>query len=135
MDFALTPEQEALRELAGKVLGDHVTHDRLKVVEAGSDGFDRPTWDALAETKLLGIAIPEEFGGTVLGLLELCLLLEQVGRTVAPLPAWPTLVLGALPIAERGTPEQRRRWLPGIAAGELILGAALVETDSDDPAR
>jgi len=133
MDFALTPEQEALRELAGKLLGDHVTHDRLKVVEADPDGFDRPTWDALAETKLLGIAIPEEFGGSGLGLVELCLLLEQVGRTVAPLPAWPTLVLGALPIGEFGTPEQRRRWLPGVASGEVILGAALVEAGSEDP--
>ena len=135
MDFALTPEQEALRELAGKLLSVHVTHERLKVLDADPEAFDRPTWDALAETKLLGIAIPEEFGGSGLGLIELCLLLEQIGRTVAPLPAWPTLVLGALPIAELGTPEQRRRWLTGVAAGEGILSGALVEAASDAPTR
>ena len=135
MDFALTPEQEALRELAGKVLGDHVTHERLKRLEAGGDWFDRGTWDALAETKLLGTAIPEEHGGAGLGFLELCLVLEQVGRTVAPIPAWATLVLAAQPIAEVGTPAQRARWLPAVASGEAILSAALVEAGSDDPAR
>jgi len=132
MDFALTPDQEALRELAGKVLGDHVTHERLRELEA-TDWFDRTTWEALAETRLLGTAIPEEHGGAGLGFLELCLLLEQVGRTVASIPAWSTLVLGALPIAEHGTPEQRKRWLPAVTSGEAILTAGLVEADTDDP--
>jgi alkylation response protein AidB-like acyl-CoA dehydrogenase len=135
MDFSLTPEQEALRELAGKILGDHVTHERLKVIEADADWFDRTAWEALARANLLGTAVDEAWGGAGLGLLELCLVLEQVGRTVAPIPAWPTLVLGALPIAEHGTREQRARWLPGVVAGETVLSAALVEAGSDDPAR
>jgi len=134
MDFAFTPEQEALRELARELLEDHVTHERLKAIEA-DDWFDRGTWEALARTKLLGTAIPEADGGSGLSLLEVCLLLEQVGRTVAPIPAWPTLVLGALPIAEFGSPEQRRQWLPGVTAGEVILSAALVEPAADDPRR
>ena len=135
MDFAFAPEQEALRELARQVLEDHVTHERLKAIEGEPEWFDRETWEALARTKLLGTAIPEAHGGSGLGLLELCLLLEQVGRTVAPVPAWPTLVLGALPIAEFGSPEQRRSWLPGVAAGEVLLTAALVEPAADDPTR
>jgi alkylation response protein AidB-like acyl-CoA dehydrogenase len=135
MDFSLTPEQEALRELAGKILGDHVTHERLKAVEAHADWFDRTAWEALARAKLLGTALAEEWGGSGLGLVELCLVLEQVGRTVAPVPAWATLVLGALPIAELGTREQRARWLPAVVAGETVLGAALVEPGSDDATR
>jgi alkylation response protein AidB-like acyl-CoA dehydrogenase len=135
MDFSLTPEQEALRELAGKILGDQVTHERLKAVEANADWFDRGAWEALAKAKLLGTALPEDSGGSGLGLLELCLVLEQVGRTVAPIPAWPTLVLGALPIAEFGTREQRARWLPAVISGETVLGAALVEPGGDDATR
>jgi alkylation response protein AidB-like acyl-CoA dehydrogenase len=135
MDFALSPEQEALRDLAQKVLGDRVTHERLKTIEAAGDGMDRDAWDALARTRLLGTAIPEEHGGSGLGLVELCLVLEQVGRTLAAVPAWPTLVLGALPLAELGSPEQRARWLPGVAAGETILTGALVELDADEAVR
>jgi 3-oxocholest-4-en-26-oyl-CoA dehydrogenase beta subunit len=134
MDFAFTPEQEALRELARQVLEDHVTHERLTRIEATPERIDRETWGRLAETRLLGTAIPEAHGGAGLGFTELCLLLEQVGRTVAPIPAWPTLVLGALPIAAFGSDAQQRAWLPPIASGEAILTAALVEPDGDDPA-
>ena len=94
MDFAFGPEQEALRELARRILADHVTPERLALVEAEPDWFDRAAWEALAGARLLGTAIPEEFGGSGLGFLELCLLLEEVGRAVAPVPAWPTLVIG-----------------------------------------
>ena len=134
MDFSFTPEQEALRELARRILDDHLTQARLKAVEAEPDGFDRAAWQALAEARLLGVALPEEAGGSGLGVLELSLVLEQVGRAVAPIPVFPTLVLGALAIAEFGTAEQRRRWLPGVATGEAVLTAALVEPGADDPA-
>src|SRR5437773_10748850 len=133
MDFALSPEQEALRDLARRILADHVTPERLALVEAEPDRFDRAAWEALAGARLLGTAIPEEFGGSGLGVLELCLLLEEVGRAVAPLPAWPTLVLGALPLARFGTREQRAAFLPGVASGEVVLTAALLEPDGDDP--
>jgi 3-oxocholest-4-en-26-oyl-CoA dehydrogenase beta subunit len=133
MDFAFTPEQEALRDLARRILEDHVTPERLKAVEADPDRFDRTTWAELARARLLGTAIPEEHGGSGLGLIELCLVLEQVGRTVAPVPAWPALVLGALPIAEFGTRAQCAELLPAVVAGDLVLSAALVEPGSEDP--
>jgi alkylation response protein AidB-like acyl-CoA dehydrogenase len=133
MDFALSAEQEALQDLARRILEDHVTHERLRALEAEPNGFDRGVWAELARAKLLGAALPEEVGGSGLGLLELCLLLAEVGRAVAPVPAWPTLGLGALPIAEFGTRAQRSAWLPGVAAGDVILSAALVEPGADDP--
>lgn len=68
-----------------------------------------------------------------MGAIELCLLLEQVGRHVAPIPALPTLVSAALPIAEHGTEAQRARFLPGVVRGELVLTAALTAPDSRDP--
>jgi 3-oxocholest-4-en-26-oyl-CoA dehydrogenase beta subunit len=131
MDFAFTEEQEAVRDLAKQILEDRVTHARLKELEAGGEHFDRQTWRELAKADLLGAALPEDAGGGGLGFVALCLLLEQVGRAVAPVPVWPTLVMGALPIAEFGTDEQRQQYLPGVVAGETVLTAALVEPGTD----
>jgi alkylation response protein AidB-like acyl-CoA dehydrogenase len=134
MDFSFSPEQEALRDLARRILSDRLTDARRRAVEADPDWFDREAWAELARAKLLGVALPEEYGGGGLGFVELCLLLEAVGWTVAPLPAVPTLV-GALPIAAFGTVAQKRRWLPAVAAGESVLTAALVDSGADDAAR
>ena len=133
MNFTFTEEQQALEELALQIIGDHATHERLKQIEGASERFDRQLWDALAKADLLGVAIPEEFGGGGLGLVELCLLLSAVGRHCAPVPAWPTLVLGALPIAQFGTPAQRQQFLPAVIRGETILSGALIDTQSEDP--
>jgi alkylation response protein AidB-like acyl-CoA dehydrogenase len=131
MDFALTEEQQATRDLANQILTDRETHEHLKEVEAGGEGFDRETWAELAKAGLLGIALPEDVGGSGLGFVALCQLLEEVGRTVAPVPVVPTIVLGALPIAQFGTDEQRQRWLPGVVSGETVLTAGLVELGAD----
>ncbi len=133
MDFGFSEEQEELRELALRIIADHATHERLKQIEATPEWFDRKLWQALAQANMLGVAVPEEFGGSGLGLIELCLLLHGVGRYCAAIPAWPTLVLGALPIAEFGTPAQRQQLLPPVAAGTTILSAALIDTRSEDP--
>lgn len=135
MDFSFTEEQDALRELARKILAENATHDRLKALERSGEWFDLSVWRQLAEAKLLGVCVPEEFGGSGLGLVELCILLEEVGRHVAPVPALASLVLGALPLSEFGTTEQKKRLLPGVVAGDTILSAALTELASDDPAR
>src|SRR5215831_7385037 len=120
MDFAYTPEQDELRALAREVLADHATPQRVAEVEASEDRVDRALWAALANAGMLGIAVPEEHGGSGLGIVELCILLEEVGRAVAPVPVHAVLVLGALPVAEFGSPAQRRRLLPGVAGGELM---------------
>jgi alkylation response protein AidB-like acyl-CoA dehydrogenase len=131
MDFALTEEQQATRDLVRQILTDRETHEHLKEIEAGGEGFDRDTWAELAKAGLLGIALPEDVGGSGLGFVALCQLLEEVGRTVAPVPVLPTVVLGALPIAQFGSDEQRQRWLPGVASGETVLTAGLVELGTD----
>jgi alkylation response protein AidB-like acyl-CoA dehydrogenase len=133
MNFGFTEDQEALRGLAAQIIGDHATHERLKQIEATPEWFDRELWSALARADLLGVALPADCGGGGLGLVELGVLLNSVGRYCAPIPAWPTLVLGALPIAEFGTPAQRRQLLPSVVKGETILSAALVDTLSEEP--
>ena len=133
MDFAYSDEQQALRELARKILEDLATPDRLREIESSEERIDRVLWSELAKANLLGAALPEAYGGSGFGFFELCLLLEEVGRTVAPVPAWATLVLGALPIAEFGTEAQKQQWLPRVIAGDALLTGALTEPGGVDP--
>jgi hypothetical protein len=136
VDFSYNEDEQALRELSRRILEDHVTQDRLKEVEASEDRIDRKAWSALAAANLLGVSLPEEYGGSEMALGALCILLEEVGRAVAPVPVYATLVLGALPVAEFGSEEQKERLLPGVASGDSVLTASLVETgDSATSAR
>ncbi len=127
MDFNFTDEQTLLRDLAREILEKEVGLDHLKEIEAGSDGVSRPVWARLAEANLLGLTVPEALGGMGMGFLELCLLLQEIGRSVAPVPVLPTLVLGALPIGRFGSEAQQERWLAPLARGEIFLTAALAE--------
>jgi alkylation response protein AidB-like acyl-CoA dehydrogenase len=135
MDFSISEEQGAISELARQIMSDHVTHERLKELERSSEGFDPELWAKLAEANLLGTALPEDVGGMGLGFFEVCLILQEQGRHVAPVPLIPTLVLGGLPIAEFGSTEQQQRLLQPVATQEGILSAALNEVGIADPAR
>ncbi len=135
MDFSLTDEQEALRELARKIFADRVTHERTKQLEAKGEWFDADLWAEVCRANLPGIALPEDVGGSGLGPIEAALVLEEVGRHLAPVPLFPTLVLGGMPIAEFGTREQREKWLAPVAGGDAVLSAALEEPAGFDPAR
>lgn len=135
MDLGFSEDQEALRDLAARILAAHATTDRLKQVEADPDRFDRTLWAELARANLLGVGIAEEHGGIDGGLVEICLLLEQAGAAVVPVPLWPTLVLGARTIARHGSAQQRADLLPRVTSGDLVLTAALAEPDNDDPTR
>ena len=133
MDFNFTEEQEMLRKLAEEIFQAEVSSARLKQIEGQDRWFDDALWKKLAEADLLGIPVPEAHGGMGYGLLELCVLLEQQGRELAPVPLLPTLVMGALPIAKFGSPQQQQDYLPAVAAGELMLTAALEEPEARDP--
>jgi len=127
MDFDLDEGQQAVRDLAAQILDGTVAPERLRAFEIAGEHVDRVAWKALADANLVGIAIPEEHGGSGLGFLEACLVLEQIGRHTAPVPYYASVVLGALPLARFGTDAQRQRLLPAVARGELILTAALLE--------
>jgi 3-oxocholest-4-en-26-oyl-CoA dehydrogenase beta subunit len=134
MDFALSEEQDELRKLAAELFDDHCTPEALAAAEQSeSPGFDHKLWAKLADAGLLGIAIPEEHGGLGLTFFELSLLLEEVGRTVAPVPAY-SLVLGALPLVRHGSKEQQAAWLPAVARGERLVTGAYAEP-LGEPAR
>src|SRR3954470_3739885 len=134
MDFTFTPEQDEAAALAARILGDHATNERMKAVEADGSRFDRELWGELGSAGLLSLAVPEEYGGAGLGLVELCRVLVEVGRTVAPVPLAVHGPVARL-LAEHGSAEQKRLWLFGASTGERVLTAAVAEERSFAPER
>jgi alkylation response protein AidB-like acyl-CoA dehydrogenase len=127
VDFSISDDQRELRDLARRILGDGATHDRLKTLEASAwSVFDRDLWQRLADAGVTGIAVPEAQGGGGLGFLELAIVWEEVGRTVAPVPAVATLATAYV----LGRPNYLGRHgvaldvLTGVAAGTTILTTA-----------
>lgn len=133
MDFSYDDDLLAVQGLAREIFADKSTTDRVRAVEASNTHLDEALWGDLARAGLVGIALPESDGGAGLGLDALCVVLEEQGRCVAPVPLWSAGV-AALAVAELGTPDQRAL-LPAAAAGSARLTLALEEFDGRDPAR
>ena len=93
----------------------------------GTKGFDAALWKGVAGQGWLGAAIPEEHGGLGLGHLELCVIAEELGRAVAPIPFASTVYMLAEAVMLAGDPAQKAEILPKIAAGELIGALATSE--------
>jgi len=132
MNFSPSEDHVAFTGLAAQIFAASASHEHLRKLEAG-DGprFDRELWQEVAEAGLVGIAIPEAYGGASQGFFELSGILEEIGRRTAPIPLLETAVLGALPIVQFGTETQKQSLLPAAARGECILTAALVEDRGD----
>lgn len=127
MDFSFDEDQNAIRDLASQIFTDRTTDEFLQDFQRAGHTYDDALWTTLAEQGLLGITVAEEFGGTGLGFTELCLMLEEQGRRISPVPLYANLILGVLPIAEFGTSKQKAEYLTPVAAGELKLTAAIAE--------
>lgn len=134
MDFTFSSEADEAAALAAQILKEATTAERMRTVEADGDRFDHELWQDLAEADLLALAIPEAYGGAGLGLVELCRVAVEVGRTVAPIP-FATHTACALALAEHGTDEQCSLWLFGAATGERVLTSAVAEDLAALPAR
>ena len=135
MDFSFSEEQDALRELAAQIFTGMATTERVVEVERTDDRFDRELWAELAKANLLGIALPESVGGLGFGMIELCLLFEQQGRRVAPVPLLPTLAYAAPAVARFGTDAQQQSLLGGVNRGETVLTAAWAQPASNNVLR
>ena len=127
MDFSFSEDQNAIRDLANQIFTDRTTDEFMLNFDRSDATYDDELWSTLAEQGLLGITIPEQFGGTGLGLTELCLMLEEQGRRISPIPLYSSLVLGVLPICEFGSDAQKQKYLTPLAAGNLKLSAAIAE--------
>ncbi|MBC8364554.1 MAG: acyl-CoA dehydrogenase family protein, partial [Actinobacteria bacterium] len=130
MDFTLDEAQQAVADLSGSILGDHLDMERLLAIEDGLDGdgawFDPALWAALSGAGLLGIALGEDMGGGGLDAVALAILLRAQGNHVAPLPLLPHCV-AAMAIDRFGSEGQRNRLLPGCVDGSHILTVAVQE--------
>src|SRR5436309_10783827 len=125
MDFGLTDDQRDIQRTARELLADRAKPDRVREhAEAGTT--DTGLWKELSELGWPGIAVAEDHGGQGLGQIELSILCEEMGRSLAPVPFLPS-VMAATVIEQDGSDEQRGRWLPGLASGETIgaLGSAV----------
>ncbi len=134
MDFTFTPEQDEAAALAARILKDRATNERMRAVEGDGSRFDRELWAELGRAGLLGLWLPEEHDGAGLGLLELCRVLVEVGRTVAPVPL-AAHGPAARVIAEHGSDAQQAAWLPDAGTGSRVLTAAVAEERSFAPSR
>jgi 3-oxocholest-4-en-26-oyl-CoA dehydrogenase beta subunit len=132
MDFSFSEDQNAIRDLAQQIFTDRTTDEFMLAFDRAEKTYDEELWATLAEQGLLGITIAEEFGGTELGFTELCLMLEEQGRRISPIPLFSNLVLGALPLCEFGSVAQKEQYLTPLSAGELKLTAAIAELGISD---
>ncbi|HEY8949118.1 MAG TPA: acyl-CoA dehydrogenase family protein [Rhizomicrobium sp.] len=120
MNFDFSDDQKMLRDQARKFLSEKCTTKTVRKVFTSGDGYDKALWKQIAEMGWHGTAIPEEFGGLGLGYLELCVIAEELGRALAPVPFSSTVYLFAEALLAAGTDEQKKKYLPKIASGELI---------------
>lgn len=126
MSFSFTDDQRAIRDAAREFLEARVTSEVLRAAIAGPSGVDESLWRGVAEELgWLGVALPEEFGGSALGAVELAILMEETGRVLAPIPFFATAGLCAPLIRECGAHLQQAEILPQVAAGKLKLAACL----------
>jgi 3-oxocholest-4-en-26-oyl-CoA dehydrogenase beta subunit len=126
MDFALNEMQEMLQTSARDFLNTEYPEKILRQMSKDEKGYTREIWDKIAQMGWTGLSIPEEYGG--LGdFLDLAVVLKEMGRVCFISPYFATLVLGASAIMEAGDEKQKRKYLPEIAAGKLIVTLALIE--------
>src|ERR1700675_432310 len=127
MNFDFSDEQKQLRHEARKFLAEKSPPKAVRPVLDGRQPYDRELWKGLADMGFLGVAIPEPFGGAGAGHLELCVIAEEMGRALAPVPFSSTVYLAAEAILLAGSDAQKSKWLPAIASGSAIGTLALFE--------
>src|SRR6201990_2239300 len=127
MNFDFSDDQKQMRDAARKFLAEKCPPKAVREVRDGKAPYDKALWQGLAEMGFLGVAIPEAFGGAGAGHLELCVIAEEMGRALAPVPFSSTVYLAAEALLLAGSETQKQKWLPLIAKGEAIGTLALFE--------
>jgi acyl-CoA dehydrogenase len=127
MEFEFSAEQQQLKDQVRRFLVDRCDRDAVRAVLEGEQPFDRPLWKAMGELGYLGASIPEAYGGLGAGYLEACVIAEELGRAVAPVPFGSSIALAAEFLLMAGTEAQKQKYLSRVASGESIGTLALVE--------
>lgn len=127
MDFDFTQEQVALRDSARDYLSQKCTTQFVRTMFNDATGFSKPMWKEMAELGWLGLTFPEENDGLGLGMVELALMLEEMGRAVFPGPYFASVLLAGDTLARAGDKAQKQKYLSGIARGETIATMGVLE--------
>jgi alkylation response protein AidB-like acyl-CoA dehydrogenase len=127
MNFDFSDEQKVLRDQARKFLSERAAPARVRRILEGDAPYDRELWRGMVELAWPGTAVPEPYGGAGFGHLELCVIAEELGRSLAPTPFSSSVYLATEAILLAGTPAQKDRWLPRLAMGETIGCLAVAE--------
>ena len=128
MNFDLSDEQELLQETVRQFAANECPPTRVRAIFDGEGGHDTALWKGLVELGLGGIALPDEYGGAGLELLDLALVAEALGAAAVPGPFLGHALAG-LAILYGGSDAQKKSWLPKLASGELLGSVALAEGD------
>ena len=129
MYFDLNDEQQAIKSTARDFLAARYRSERIRELVESEHGFEQSDWQEMAELGWPGLALPEEWGGQGLGIVELAVLFEELGYALAPTPLLSNTVTG-LALAENGTDEQKERWLRPLAEGQVRGTPALFDAGS-----
>ncbi len=130
MNLGFSEEQEVLRDMVRSLCGAHSPIEVVREMEDDPKGYPDALWKQLAESGLLGVLIPETYGGAGQGLLETALVHEELGRALAPTPAFVSSVVAAKALLLAGSEAQKQEWLPRIASGTTVFGVAWLEPQS-----
>ena len=121
MNFEFSEDQLFIRDQARNFLNQECTTDVVRrVLDDAALSYDRALWQKIVELGWTALAIPESYGGLGLGYLELCVIAEELGRSLAPVPFSSSVYLATEALKSWGTEEQKQHYLPRLAAGELI---------------
>lgn len=127
MNFDFSDDQKQLRDQARRYLAEKCPPKAVRDVLDGHALYDKALWKGLAGMGFLGVAIPEDCGGSGAGYLELCVIAEEIGRALAPVPFSSTVYLAAEALLLAGSEAQKKKWLPMIASGDAVGTLALFE--------
>jgi alkylation response protein AidB-like acyl-CoA dehydrogenase len=130
MDFSFSSDQQLLKNAARAFLDEHMKPATVRLLWDDPRGESDTLWKEIAQLGWLGLALPEEHGGSGLGMVETAILLDELGRAACPGPYWPT-VLAATAIALAGSDAQKKRWLPAVATGDARATLALLDGELD----
>jgi alkylation response protein AidB-like acyl-CoA dehydrogenase len=128
MNFALTAEQTELKKAAARFLATHCASARVRAATESACGYDEDAWGRAArELGWASLVVPEAHGGAGLGWVELAVLMEEAGRSLACMPLLSTACLATNALLAAGSEAQQQAWLPRIAAGEATAALAFAE--------
>jgi len=135
MNFSFSEDQVLLKNSVRAALDEQCKPAHVRAMMDDATGYREALWGEMAKLGWLGLPFAEEQGGAGLGLVELCLVLEEMGRAAYPGPYFASVVLGGLGLQLGGSAAQKEKWLPAIASGQARASAALLEDALDwDPA-